>query len=143
MNHQNHNTESRKNKHLNFEERMVIQLRLKDGFSPYKIAKELNKPINTIINEIKHGTTTQIRQGQHVEVYLTDTGQAVYKKHRLSSCRTFKHLEFSNFINYVVDKIKNYSWFPDACVSEALANGKFERSQTVCTKTLYNYIVVC
>ncbi|MBQ3423505.1 MAG: helix-turn-helix domain-containing protein, partial [Romboutsia sp.] len=41
MDHQNHNTESRKNKHLNFKERMTIELRLKDGFSAYKIAKEL------------------------------------------------------------------------------------------------------
>lgn len=42
MDHQNHNTESRKNKHLNFKERMTIEIRLKDGFSAYKIAKELD-----------------------------------------------------------------------------------------------------
>ncbi|WP_317097213.1 helix-turn-helix domain-containing protein, partial [Clostridium neonatale] len=70
MNHQNHNTESRKNKHLNFKERMTIELRLKDGFSAYKIAKELNRPINTILNEIRRGTTTQIKQGNYVEMYL-------------------------------------------------------------------------
>ena len=39
MDHQNHNTQSRKNKHLNFKERMIIELRLNDGFSAYKIAK--------------------------------------------------------------------------------------------------------
>ena len=48
MDYPNNNTDSRKNKHLNFEERMTIQLRLKDGLSAYKIAKELNRPINTI-----------------------------------------------------------------------------------------------
>lgn len=53
MDHQNHNTESRKNKHLNYKERMTIELRLKDGFSAYKIAKELNRPINTVLNEIR------------------------------------------------------------------------------------------
>ena len=31
MDHQNHNIESRKNKHLNFKERITIELRLKDG----------------------------------------------------------------------------------------------------------------
>lgn len=46
MDHQNHNIESRKNKHLNFKERMTIEIRLKDEFSAYKIAKELNRPIN-------------------------------------------------------------------------------------------------
>ena len=38
MNHQNHNTESRKNKHLNAKERFTIELHLKDGYSAYKIS---------------------------------------------------------------------------------------------------------
>ena len=40
MDYSNINTESRKNKNLNYEERITIQLRLKDGAAPYKIAKE-------------------------------------------------------------------------------------------------------
>ena len=112
MDHSNINKESRKNKHLNYEERITIQLPLKDGATPYKIAKELGRPINTIPNEIRPGKTTQIKQGNHVEVYLADTGKAVYKKHRSNSCRTFKLLECSDFINYTVDKIKNNSWSP-------------------------------
>ena len=140
MDYQNNNTESRKNKHLNFKERMTIEIRLKDGFSVYKIAKELGRSINTITNEINRGTTTQISQGKHIEIYLADTGEAVYKNNRLNSCRSLKRLACSEFINYTVDKIKNDSWSPDACVGEAIANGRFERSQMVCTKTLYNYI---
>ena len=140
MDYQNNNTESRKNKHLNFKERMTIEIRLKDGFSVYKIAKELGRSINTITNEINRGTTTQIRQGKHIKIYLADTGETVYTKNRLNSCRPFKMLDCSEFINYTVDKIKNDSWSPDACVGEAIANGRFERYQMVCTKTLYNYI---
>lgn len=140
MDYQNNNTESRKNKHLNFKERMIIEIRLKDGFSVYKIAKELGRLINTITNEINRGTTTQIKQGKHIKIYLADTGEAVYTKNRLNSCRPFKMLDCSEFINYTVDKIKNDSWSPDACVGEAIANGRFDRSQMVCTKTLYNYI---
>lgn len=140
MDYPNNNTESRKNKHLNFKERMTIEIRLKDGFSIYKIAKELGRSINTITNEINRGTTTQIRQGKHIKIYLADTGEAVYTKNRINSCRPFKILDCSEFINYTVDKIKNDSWSPDACVGEAIANGRFERYQMVCTKTLYNYI---
>lgn len=140
MEHQNHNTESRKNKHLNFKERITIELRLKDGFSAYRIAKELKRPINTILNEIRRGTTTQIKQGNYVEMYLADTGEAIYRNNRQNSCCTFKYLGRIDFINYAVDKIKNHSWSPDACVGNALAKGKFDRSQIVCTKTLYNYI---
>ena len=140
MDHKNHNTESRKNKHLNLKERMTIELRLKDGFSAYKIAKELKSPINTILNEIRRGTTTQIKKSKYVKMYLADTGEAIYRSNRKNSCRTFKRLECSDFINYAIDKIKNNSWSPDACVGNALAKGKFQRSQIVCTKTLYNYI---
>ena len=140
MDHQNHNTQSRKNKHLNFKERMIIELRLNDGFSAYKIAKELQRPINTILNEIRRGTTKQIKQGKYVEMYLADTGEAIYKANRQNSCRTFKRIECSSFINYAVDMIKNHSWSPDACVGNALAKGKFKRDQIVSNKTLYNYI---
>ena len=59
---------------------MTIELRLKDGFSAYRISKELGRSINTILNEIRRGTTTQIKQGNNVEVYLADTGEDVYKK---------------------------------------------------------------
>lgn len=140
MDYPNNNTESRKNKHLNFEERMIIQLRLKDGLSSYKIAKELNRHINTILNKIRRGTTTQIIQNNPVQVYLADTGQAVYINHRQHSCRTYKRLDCSDFINYAVDKIKNYNWSIDACVGNSLKTRLFQRSQIVCTKTLYNYI---
>jgi IS30 family transposase len=138
MDYQNNNTESRKNKNLNFKDRMIIQIHLKDCYSAYRIAKELGRPINTILNEIRRGTTTQIKQENYVEVYLADTGEAVYKKNRIDCCSTFKRLKCNNFINYTVYKIKNESWSRDACVCEAIANGRFECSQMVCTKTLYN-----
>ena len=140
MDYPNNNTESRKNKHLNFEERMTIQIRLKDGFTPYKIAKELGRPINTIRNEINRGTTTQIKIGKKTEVYLADTGETNYRKHRLNSCRSYKRLECSSFIDYVTEKLLNDLWSPDTCFGNALATGEFERSQMVCTKTIYNYI---
>ena len=62
---------------------MTIQLRLKDEFSAYNIAKELSRPINTVLNEIRRSTTTQIKQrGKKIEVYLADTGEAIYLKNR-------------------------------------------------------------
>jgi len=140
MDYPNNNTELRKNKHLNFTERMTIELRLKDGLSPYKIAKELDRPINTILNEIRRGTTTQIKQNKRMDIYLADTGNAIYNKNRENSCRSFKRLECSDFINYVVNKIKQDSWSPDACVGRALEHNQFNRTEMVCTKTLYNYI---
>lgn len=140
MEYQNYNTNPRKNKHLNFKERHLIEIRLLDGYTPYKIAKELNRPINTIQNEIRRGTTSQIKQGKKIQMYLADTGEAVYKKHRLNSHRSMKRLECSEFIHHTVTMMRQNSWSPDACVGEALASGRFKRSEIVCTKTLYNYI---
>ncbi|MPQ45228.1 IS30 family transposase [Clostridium tarantellae] len=140
MDYQNHNTESRKNKHLNMKERIIVEMRLKDGFSAYKIAKELGRSINTVLNEIRGGTTKQINQGKKFKVYFADTGEAVYKKNRLKSSRKYKLLECSNFIEYVVDKVKNYHWSLDACVGEALYSSRFSPYQMISTKTLYNYV---
>ena len=82
MTQQNNNTESLKNKCLNDKDCYTIELRLKDGVSAYKIVKELNYPINTILNEIRHGTTTQIKQGKPAEIYLADIGSYLKKKQK-------------------------------------------------------------
>lgn len=59
---------------MNFKERTTIEIRVNDGMSAYKIAKELGRPINIIINEIKRGTVKQIKQNRSVEMYLADAG---------------------------------------------------------------------
>ena len=140
MDYTNNTTESRKNKHLNFEERMIIQIRLKDGFSAYKIAKELGRALNTVVNEIKRGTVPQIKNNKKVMVYLADAGNAVYQNNRSNCGRKFSRLTCDKFVSYVVDKMKSNKWSVDASVGEALANGKFTRDEAVCTKTIYNYI---
>ena len=45
---------TKKNKHLNLQERCFIEIRLKEGWSAYKIAKSINRTINTVLNEIKN-----------------------------------------------------------------------------------------
>ena len=45
-----------KNKHLTLTERVKIELMLRDGKTAYAISKALERPINTISNEIGRGT---------------------------------------------------------------------------------------
>lgn len=52
----NLNTDYQKDKHLSFEERVIIQTRLKDILSPNKIATELGCSPNTVRNNIKRST---------------------------------------------------------------------------------------
>ena len=52
MDNPNYTTEHRKGQHLLNEERYDIQVRLKDGWSIYKIAKHLGRAYNTIKDEV-------------------------------------------------------------------------------------------
>lgn len=140
MDYPNNTMESRKQKHLNFEERMLIQLRLKDGDSAYKIAKELNRPINTVLNEISRGTVTQKKQGQEIQCYLADTGQATYNRNRKHCCRSFKRLTCDAFITHVCHEMRTNDRSVDSVIGQCILHNKFPRSLMVCTRTFYTYI---
>ena len=140
MDYTNYTTDSRKHKHLNLQERTIIELRLKDGYSAYKIAKELHRPINTILNEIRRGTVPQIKNNRKLQIYLADAGQAIYKNHRENCGRKNLRLVCNEFISYACDKLRKDKWSIDACVGRGIESGQFKRSEIVCTKTFYNYI---
>lgn len=84
-------TEHRKGQHLSFEHRVLIQTRLKDGWSPNRIAGETGCAPNTVRNEIKHGT---------VALYKVLRFKAAYKKNRQVCCRHCEFLEKADFISF-------------------------------------------
>lgn len=131
-------TEHRKGKHLTFEHRVLIQTRLKDGWSPNKIAKEIGCAPNTIRAEIKRGTV--ILYNGSVHRYKASVGQESYEKNRQGCGRHYDFLEKADFISFVEKKFFEEKWSLDACVGYALREGLFTREQIVCTKTLYGYI---
>lgn len=137
MDIQNYTTEHRKGQHLLAEERHEIEVRLKDGWSPYRIAKHLGRAYNTIKKEIARGTV-HLYNGK-VTRYKAKAGEEQYKENRRNSRRQYKRLQVSSFIKYVEEKFEK-GWSLDACTGKALETGKFRRDQIVCTKTLYNYV---
>ena len=138
MDQLNSTTHHQKGKHLSFEERVIIQTRLKDNLSPNKIAAELGCSPNTVRNEIKRGTVS-LYNGK-IQRYKATAGQSVYKANRGNSCRRCEYLSKLDFITYVEDRFFNDNISIDACVGEALANEYFPRKAMLCTKTIYNYI---
>lgn len=82
----------RKNKHLKSYERGQIQLLHSEGMSAYAIAKRLGRASNTIRNELKRGTVSQIKGNKTVEVYFPDVGQSVYESNRKKCGAKFKLL---------------------------------------------------
>ncbi len=74
MDNPDYTIEHRKGQHLLAEERHEIEGRLRDGWSPYKIAKQLGRPYNTIKNEIKRGTV--MLYNGNVGRYKAQAGEA-------------------------------------------------------------------
>ncbi len=130
-------TEHRKGQHLSFEQRVLIQTRLKDGWKPNRIAKEIGCASNTVRNEIKRGTV-ELYKG-HILRYKATAGQATYEQNRQVCCRHYDFLKKADFISFVENKFFEDGWSLDACVGYALQKGLFTREQIVCTKTLYGY----
>ena len=128
----------KKGKHLSYEDRMLIQIRLKDGYSLRAIARELTCSPTTISNEIKRGSTLLYNGTKRR--YKASRGQKVYEENRKASCHHYSYLDKKAFIELVEKKFFSTGWFLDVCAGNALIAGDFTRNQVVCTKTLYNYV---
>ena len=139
MDNTNYTTEHRKGQHLLSEERHEIEVRLKDGWSIYRIAKHLGRPYNTIKNEITRGMMSLYNGKQHR--YKADEGKKVYLENRRNCRKQYRCLASIRFLQYVVEHFKgDDKWSLDASYGRALESGEFHREEMVCTKTLYNYV---
>ena len=100
MDHPNHITYHQKGKHLTFEDYVLIELRIKDGWTANRIAtKELHCSPNTVRNIIKKGITSLY----HGKVYRfkARTAWAAYQQNRSNCCRNYDALDKRGFISYV------------------------------------------
>ena len=88
-----------KGKHLSFEERVIIQLRLKDCYSLCATARELNCSPSTISYEVKRGTV-ELYYGK-VKRYKATQGHDAYQAHRKNFGRKSYFLRKTRFIRYV------------------------------------------
>ena len=139
MDNINSTTKHIKGQHLTNEERNDIEVHLKDGWSIYyRISKHLNRPYNTIKNEIARGTV-YLYHGKR-QVYKATAGYESYLLNRKACRKQYKRLAVAPFIQYVEQNFKQNGWSLDACCGRALVDGTYKRINTVCVKTLYNYV---
>lgn len=133
---QNHNF-----KHLSPFERGKIAALHKAGHSNREIARRLGRVHQTIANELKRGTTTQLKTGRKpYTAYFPETGQAVYEQNRKNCGAKSKLLIASEFIDFACKKITKHGWSPDAVVGFSNRQIDWKSKPMVSTKTLYNYI---
>lgn len=144
---------SRKGKHLNYEERMKIELwkQLDKPFSNRTIAKMLDRAPQTINTEIKDGTVRQIKRqvqnGKTYEykffLYSANAGQAAYENARKNSCKQPKWIKAPDFMAYADHQMKKEKISPDVVVGRAKKLNLFPHEDIPCTTTLYSYIDFC
>ena len=144
MAHTNNTTQNQKNKHLSPFERGEISALHKAGHSNREIGRRLGRAHQTIANELKRGTTTQLKTGRKpFMAYYPETGQAIYEQNRRNCGAKCKLLVAMEFIEFACEKILNKGWSPDAVVGFAKRQPEWKNKPMVSTKTLYNYIDQC
>ncbi|WP_201725572.1 IS30 family transposase, partial [Lactobacillus helveticus] len=99
------------------------------------IARKLGCSPSTISYEVRRGTVSLYHGKQ--KRYKADQGQSVYQINRRHCGRKSAFLKKAGFV------IKHFfedGWSLDVCANRSLATGEFSHYQTVCTRTLYNYV---
>lgn len=141
MAHNNNTIQKQKYKHLSSFERGEIAALHKAGHSNREIARRLGRVHQTIANELKRGTTSQLKTGRKpFAAYYPETGQAVYEQNRKNCGAKSKLLVAMEFIDFACKKILKQGWSPDAVVGFARQQPSWKGKPMVSTKTLYNYI---
>jgi IS30 family transposase len=130
--------EHKKGQHLTYDDRLLIQIRRKDGKGIRAIAREIGCAPSTVTNEIHRGTVLMYHG--RVERYKATAGQQAYEEHRTASCRHYACLKKKRFLHYVTRHFFEDRWSLDACFGRALKDGGFTREQVVGTRTLYSYV---
>lgn len=139
MSENNYTTKRRKFKHLTKEKRAQIEILLRRGVAKTEIARAVGISRSTLYNELNRGTVEQIdSELRHYRRYFWDAGQRVYEKHRRNSRPCLKLAKVFEFVKYAEEQMLGKKLSPDAICGRARLEGRFP--QTVCAKTLYNYI---
>lgn len=135
MAHIENTTQNRKYKHLSPFERGKIVALHKAGHSNREIARRLGRVHQTIANELKRGTTTQLKTGRKpYTAYFPETGQAVYEKNRKNCGAKSKLLVSSEFIEFAYEKILKKGWSPDAVVGFVKRKSSWKNKTIVSTE---------
>lgn len=139
MTQEKYTTGRRKFQHLTKEKRAQIEILLRQGLPKAQIAKAVGIARSTLYLELARGTVEQLDSDLRMHhKYFGDVGQRVYEAHRQNSRPPLKLMKAYAFVCYAEAQMLTEKLSPDTICGAARRNGLFE--ETVCAKTLYNYI---
>jgi len=140
MGHIQDNAKDEKWKQLSEKERYQIELLTQMKKKPKEIAEQIGRDRRTIERELERGTVKQQRPDlEYVWQYKADVGQRVHQQRGANKGRGLKIGKCHKLAEHIEKKILKEEFSPDAIIGEIAQQG-MEFTESICTKTLYNYI---
>ena len=131
-------TASRKGKHLNHTERILIEQLLKAGLKKAQIARELDRDCSTIRREVANGTVERLKGDLTIStVYNADRAQDVHDLNATAKGVPVKLLAGRCAVLFISYFIRVKRWSPEAVAARMKAKGM---PDALCAKSIYNYI---
>lgn len=134
-----YNTENRKGKHLNYEERIKIEVLSKNGWKSEKIAKQIGCSGRTVRRELAKGRTTLLNSDLTTRTeYSADIGQQKHDYACSGKGPSLKIGDDHELAKYIEKLIIEEHMSPYAAAQRIKQEGRFKT--TISYKTIYNYI---
>ena len=133
-----HITTSRKGKHLNYTERILIEKLLKAGMSKAEISRQLERDYSTIRREVQQGMVEHFNSDLTTSiVYNADRAQDVHDLNASAKGAPVKLLAGQSAVSLISYYIRVRQWAPEAVAALMKDKGM---PDALCAKSIYNYI---
>ena len=138
MEQNNGSTPSRKGKHLNWNERILIEGFLKAGLLESNIANLLGRDRRTIEREVERGQVEHLNSDlTTARVYNADRAQNVHDQNASAKGPAVKLQANRAAVEFIRCYIVIKKWSPEAVAARMKQKGM---EDAVCAKTIYNHI---
>lgn len=126
--------------HLTKTKRIQLDAFVRAGMKPKDIAKELGVHKSTIYRELKRATYEHLNSDYTTETrYNPDEADRLYREHLRAKGPDIKLGNDYELADYLVTKIRDEKYSPEAAVGEATVAG-WPFKVRICASTVYNYI---
>lgn len=135
-----YNTENKKGKHLNYEDRIKIEALAKAGYKSEEIGKQLGRSGRTIRRELKRGEANLLNSDltERYE-YSADIGQKIHDEKAAGKGPALKIGKDYKLAAYIEQAIGKEGKSPYAAI-ETIKNEGLHFEVSICCKTVYNYL---
>lgn len=131
-------TQTRKGKHLTFDERIQIEVLLNKEHSRVEIAHFLGRPLRTIEREVEKGKVDHLQSDLSVsKVYSSERAQAHHDWNATAKGPQLKLGAHRETAEYIREQIVDEKKSPEVVAHEM---NEAKMPGAVCAKTLYTYI---